>query len=202
VEVHPGRISREAAARIDLFFPESVHTTSQNNKDLNMNAPMSPLCFAALTAALAALLAGCETTQPTAATGKAEPKILSVTRQNGKGIPNGRSDSAAPYLRVIKLQTATDPGYGYSAANPIKTGPYDNRLHLLYLNSLRDPKGEPVAYERRGACCEYEDKALPSGGGLLDAYDIQIDGGSKTITIYVDMYRIGPPMLPIGFTAR
>jgi hypothetical protein len=168
-----------------------------------MNALMSRLCLAASTAALAALLAGCQTTQPTAATGKAEPEIISVTRQNGKGIPNGRSDSTAPYLRIIKLQTATDPGYGYTAAKPIKTGSRaDTRLHLLYLNSLRGPKGEPVSYERRGACCEYEDKTLPSGGGLLDAYDIQVDGGSKTITIYVDMYRIGPPLLPVGFTAR
>ncbi|AYQ26818.1 MULTISPECIES: hypothetical protein [unclassified Polaromonas] len=164
-----------------------------------MNALMSRLYLAALSAAL---VAGCQTTQPTAATGKAEPEIISVTRQGGKGIPNGRSDSTAPYLRVIKLQTATDPGYGYSAANPIRTGPYDNRLHLLYLNSLRGPKGEPVTYERRGACCEFEDKSIPTGGGLLDVYDIQVDGGSKTITIYVDMYRKGPPLLPFGFTAR
>lgn len=153
--------------------------------------------------ALAAIaLAGCQTTQPSLAAGAAEPVIVSSLRSQGKGVPNGRSDSAAPYLRIRKLPIATDPGYGYSAAKPIKTGPRDARLHLLYLNSLRGPKGEPVSYERRGACCEYEDKSLPTGGGFLDFYDVQVDGGSATITIYVDMYRMGPPQLPVGFTGR
>lgn len=162
-----------------------------------MNALISRLFLLALATAL---LAGCQTTQPSA--GNPEPVIVSSLRSGGKGVPNGRSDSTAPYLRTLKLPVATDPGYGYSAAKPIRTGPYDTRLHLLYLNSLRGPKGEPVTYERRGACCEFEDKSLPRGGGLLDVYDIQVDGGSKTITIYVDMYRIGPPQLPVGFTAR
>lgn len=170
-----------------------------------MNAQASRLSILALTALV---LSGCQTTQPSPSASNPEPVIVSALRQGGKGIPYGRSDSTAPYLRVIKLQTATDPGYGYSAAKPIKTGPRDNRLHLLYLNSLRGPKGEPVTYERRGACCEYEDKSitsiggLPSGGGLLDVYDVQVDGGGKTITIYVDMYRMGPPQLPVGFTGR
>jgi hypothetical protein len=167
-----------------------------------MNALLPRSSHLAILALAGALLAGCQTTQPGVSASNPEAKILSVTRQNGKGIPNGRSDSTAPYLRVIKLPTATDPGYGYSADKAIRTGPYDNRLHLLYLNSLRGPKGQPVTYERRGACCEFEDKSIPTGGGLLDVYDIQVDGGSKTITIYVDMYRKGPPVLPVGFTGR
>jgi hypothetical protein len=164
-----------------------------------MNALVSRLSPVAITAAL---LAGCQTTQPSPGASNPEPVIVSSLRSGGKGVLNGRSDSTAPYLRTPKLPVATDPGYGYSAAEPIRTGPYDTRLHLLYLNSLRGPKGEPVTYERRGACCEFEDKSLTRGGGLLDVYDIQVDGGSKTITIYVDMYRMGSPQLPVGFTAR
>lgn len=173
-----------------------------------MNALVSRSSHLVILALTATILAGCQTTQPGPGASNPEPKILSVTRVGGKGIPNGRSDSAAPYFRTLKLPIATDPGYGYSAAKPIKTGPRDKSFHHLYLNSLRGPKGEPVTYERRGACCEYEDKSiptgsgLPSGGGLLDVYDIQVDGGSKTITIYVDMYRMGPPQMPVGFTAR
>lgn len=59
-----------------------------------------------------------------------------------------------------------------------------------------------MEYERKGACCEFEDKTLPFGGGLIDVYKIQVDGNSKVITLYVDMYRVGPPQLPVGFTAR
>lgn len=59
-----------------------------------------------------------------------------------------------------------------------------------------------MTYERRGACCDFEDKSPPMGGGLLDVYDVQVDGSSEPIVIYVDIYRPGPPMLPIGFTGR
>lgn len=173
-----------------------------------MNALISRTSHLAILALTAVILAGCRTTQPIADANNPEPVIVSSLRQGGKGVPNGRSDSTEPYFRTLKLPVATDPGYGYSAAKPIKTGPRDKSFHHLYLNSLRGPKGEPVTYERRGACCEYQDKSiptvsgLPSGGGLLDVYDIQVDGGSKTITIYVDMYRSGPPLLPVGFTGR
>lgn len=164
-----------------------------------MNTLASRLSILALTAAL---LAGCQTTQPGAGASNAEPKIVSSLRSGGKGIPNGRSDSTAPYFRIIKLPVSTDPSYGYSAAKPIKTGPRDESFHHLYLNSMRGPKGEPVTYERRGACCDFEDKSRPMGGGLLDVYDVLIDGSSKPIVIYVDIYRPGPPVLPVGFTGR
>jgi len=152
--------------------------------------------------AIAINLVACQTTQPSKVTGSSEPQIVSSTRSNGKGIPNGRTDSAAPYLRMTTLEPASDPEYGYSPEKPIKTGPVALRFHLLYLNSLRGPKGEIVEYERKGACCAFEDKTLPFGGGLLDVYKIKIDGNNDVITLYVDMYKKGPPQLPVGFTAR
>jgi hypothetical protein len=166
-----------------------------------MHALVSRFSIIALSTAL---LAGCQTTQPSPSASNPEPVIVSSLRQGGKGVPNGRSDSTGPYFRSVKLPIATDPGYGYSAAKPIKTGSRNNNIHILYLNSLRGPKGEPVTYERRGACCDFEDKSLPMGGGLLDVYDVNVDGSSKSITIYVDMYRTGqgPLQLPVGFTAR
>lgn len=158
---------------------------------------MNPLLLRAPLFLLAAgLLAACQTAPPTP-----EPKILSSTRSEGKGVPNGRSDSAAPYLR-IKLQPATDPQYGYSPGKPIRTAPRAAGLHIAYLNALRGPKGEPVTYERRGACCEFEDKSLPLGGGLLDVYKLQVDGSNDVLTLYVDMYRSGPPQVPAGLTMR
>jgi hypothetical protein len=155
--------------------------------------------------AVAIILSACQAIQTkSGASNRSEPEIRSSTYSGGKGVPNGRTDSALPYLRAVKLEVASDPEYGYSPERPIKTGPAASRLHLLYLNSLRGPKGEVVEYERKGSCCEFEDKSLPLGGGLLDVYKIKVDGSGEVVTLYVDMYRNRkePLQLPVGFTVR
>lgn len=150
----------------------------------------------------ALFLSACQPTLPSTLVTKPEPKILSFQRSKGKGIPNGRSDSTAPFLRGVNWQQANDPEYGYSQEKPIRMGKLPARSNIYYLNTLRGPNGEAIEYERKGACCEYEDKSLPLGGGLLDVYKVKVDGNSDELTLYVDMYRLGPPQLPVGFTAR
>lgn len=149
--------------------------------------------------ALVTLLAACQSQPPSPPQG--EP-ILSLTTREGRGVPNGRSDSRAPYWQSTELQLTTDPEYGRSSAKPIRTGSAFSRGHILFLNALRGPHGEPVEYERKGACCRFEDKSLPLGGGLLDVYRVWVDGADAEVLLYVDMYRRGTPQIPAGFTAR
>jgi hypothetical protein len=148
------------------------------------------------------LLFGCQAPQTAPAPAGQTPELLGSTRVGGKGIPNGRSDSTAPYLKGVRLAAASDPEYGRTPQKPIFTGPLGGRTHILFLNSLRGMNGEPLEYERRGSCCEFEDKSLPWGGGLLDVYTLRIDGGNKELTLYVNMYRPGPPQIPPGFAQR
>ena len=108
----------------------------------------------------------------------------------------------APYLKEVRLRAASDPEYGRTPKKPILTGPAGGRTHILFLNSLRGANGEPLEYERRGSCCEFEDKSLPFGGGLLDVYAVRIDGTNTELTLYVNMYRPGPPQVPTGFSQR
>ncbi|NUU01996.1 hypothetical protein [Herbaspirillum robiniae] len=133
------------------------------------------------------------------------PKILSSTVANGKGVPNGRSDNSDRYLHSA-LKSAEDPGYGYSQSNPVKVGPRtQGRLHIVYLNSLRGPKGEPLEYERKGACCMFANpatSAIPGGVGLLDVYRVRVEGEAQDRYLFVDMYDPGPPMIPVGMTQR
>jgi len=37
---------------------------------------------------------------------------------------------------------------------------------------------------------------------LLDVYRIKIDGSSVEVLLFVDMYRMGLPEVPAGFTVR
>lgn len=161
--------------------------------------PNQSLLAAALIVATA-ILGGCQTTPPD--TGQPEPKILSVTKSQGRGIPNGRSDSAAPFLRKGQLPPAGTPQYGYSQHQPIKTKAAGQYGHILFLNALRGPNGETIEYERLGACCDFVDPSLPMGGGLLDIYLVRVLGRDAVTKLYVDMYTTGSPQLPRGFTAR
>jgi len=97
---------------------------------------------------------------------------------------------------------ASDPEYGKSSDKPIRTGPVFSRGHILFLNALRGPNGEPIEYERIGSCCAFEDESPPFRGGLLDVYRIKIDGSSVEVLLFVDMYRMGLPEVPAGFTVR
>src|SRR5689334_13916853 len=81
------------------------------------------------------------------------PKLTSAQTRNGKGVPSGRSDSREDYIHT-RLEKAKDANYGLNEHNPVKVGPRHSDLpHILYLNSLRGPNGEPIEWERIGACC-------------------------------------------------
>ncbi len=137
------------------------------------------------------------------------PTIKTSLHQAGKGVPNGRSDSAAPFLKDV-IRIATETSYGYSEKNPIKTGPFSpskRNLHLLYLNALRGPNGESVEYERKGACCQHRIEGANSSDPLLnmsilDVYRIRVDGSDTDKFLFVDMYESGAPQIPQEFTQR
>jgi hypothetical protein len=157
------------------------------------------LCFV-LT--LSVLLTACQAPPAPSTAPPTAPEILARSTKAGKGVPNGRSDTQAPYLRM-PLLISQDPGYGFSKEKPIKVGPRSRtNLHILFLNALRGPQGQPLEYERQGACCEFPSVHTPMGIGLLDVYRIRVDGTDQDRLIYVDMYEPGPPQIPMGFTLR
>jgi hypothetical protein len=152
---------------------------------------------------LAATLAACQAPPtPQASTPSAGIEVTSAQKRDGRGFPYGRSDGPGPYMRLMKLRASTDPKYGTTPENPICTGPVRDLGHILFLNSLRGPKGEPLEYERKGACCAFLDTRVPQGGGALDVYTVKVDGSDKAIELVVDMYRPCGMQLPVGLTQR
>jgi hypothetical protein len=88
-----------------------------------------------------------------------------------------------------------DSTYGFAQANPVRVGgdvfggPARARA---YLDNLRGPEGEPVAYERTGSITLAET--------ILDAYSLSGSGLGAPVTIYVDEYSFEPLYAPVGFT--
>lgn len=164
---------------------------------------MRRLLQTTILALCAVLLAACSTSSPPKAS---SPEILSKTVVAGKGVPNGRSDSGMTFNKVANA--STDPTYGYSPKNPIKVvtvagDPRQGSLaSRMYLNGLRGLNGQPIEYERRGSCCQYATPNGVMGGGILDVYDIKIDGIKEPVVLYVNMYDPGTLVAPMGFIPR
>ncbi len=150
---------------------------------------------------LAGLLGACATSPPAR---PVDPELFAMTRHDGKGTPNGRSDSDESFIAVDLV--AADAGYGHTAADPIKLGgvaedegPLRERL---FLNGLRGPDDEPIAYERLGSCCPFQTALGFEGLGLLDKFELRIDGHAEPIHLYIDIYDEEAVRVPVGLLPR
>jgi hypothetical protein len=97
--------------------------------------------------------------------------------------------------------------FGYSPENPVKVGGGAESgvaNEHAWLDSLRGPNGEPTTWFRIGSCCTFLTPNAPAdmqGHGALDAYEVTVQGQSRPVLLYVNMYD--PPTsqtLPEGFT--
>jgi hypothetical protein len=89
---------------------------------------------------------------------------------------------------------STDPSYGLTRENPIKTGGgamYMASRQVKYLNALRGLAGEGVHFKRNGS-------GPGPDGTTLDTYSLDIRGDRKT-TLYLDGYHWSDPLAPKGF---
>ena len=89
-------------------------------------------------------------------------------------------------------------GYGFSPTEPIHVGGGPEGQHA-FLDSLRGPEGQALAWRRLGSCCEFETPNSLMGLGLLDMYEVIYEGQERSAILYLDMYDAGPVEAPSGF---
>lgn len=152
-----------------------------------------------------AACAGASATTPTAAEPSLEsaltavvptetprhPTPMSATMANGCVIPCGTSSVTAG---VWLVGTSDDPTYGYSEENPIRVASVPGYTEMIYLQGLWGPEGQPVSFERIGSCCSSPDRP-----GLLDTISVTYEGLEEPVVLYLDAYRSGPLLAPMGF---
>ena len=99
---------------------------------------------------------------------------------------------------------ATSRDYGRSPEHPIQVaalqadgGPGKS---CRYLNALRGPNGQEITFDRLGTCCAF---AIPGRDldGMLDIYEIWWDGAQEPVKLYLDFYRSGELLIPVGLRA-
>lgn len=97
--------------------------------------------------------------------------------------------------------------YGISERNPIQLGSQSGRsgpkvLHE-YMDRLRGPRNEKVAYRRVGTCCEFETpRGLFGGKGVLEVWEVTYDGLPKPTKLFLNLYDHGEVSPPVGFLLK
>ncbi len=117
--------------------------------------------------------------------------------------PSGGT-AEGPSPDPTRTRSAPDSTYGYTQEKAIRVGGGLDRgaaNERAYLRTLRGPNGEPVTFVRKGSCCRFDHKEGPMGTGFLDIYEVTYPGLAKPVTLYLDMYRAGELLIPVGFTA-
>ena len=95
--------------------------------------------------------------------------------------------------------------YGFAPENPIKvgSGPDGGTANIrAYLQLLRDPKGNPVRFEKISSCCGDASKNAPKGLAMLDKYQMNYfdeNGDLKTVYVYFSYYDYEEPQILFGF---
>jgi hypothetical protein len=100
--------------------------------------------------------------------------------------------------KALNADGSVTDDYGYSENNPIKAGGGVPGEHK-YLRSLTGPNGESIAYERLGSCCMFKTNNSEWGSGMLDRYEVEIDGDTVKKILYLNMYDKEKVYAPKGF---
>lgn len=115
-------------------------------------------------------------------------------------------DSNSVVLQKFTYQILTDKSkdesYGYEQNNPIKVGHQNPTAQRAYLSLLRDSKGKPVKYERKGSRVAYPSENGFMGWASVDIYEVKYRnqrGKKETAILYLSFYDYEEPRIPVGF---
>lgn len=106
----------------------------------------------------------------------------------------------------VITEYAKDSQYGYNADYPINLGPlYDKQEEqniVYFLNALEGPKGEKLVYQKTATCCPFPSDTHGIGAGTLSIYEVELEGTSKKISLYFNIYEKGQIVCPKGLNIK
>jgi hypothetical protein len=108
---------------------------------------------------------------------------------------------SAPAAGQKTCEISTDPEFALTAAKPARVGGgafYVAARERRYLEALRGPAGQPIAFKRLGQA--RGPNSGPNSLDILDNWQVTYDGLEKPISIFIDAYHYGEPKAPVGFT--
>ncbi|MCP3136845.1 fibril protein [Pyxidicoccus xibeiensis] len=112
------------------------------------------------------------------------------------------SNKSASPAREARARTAAAPGgellsYGFDPRDPVRVG-WGNQGVLAFLELLRGPQGQRIAWRRVGPCCEAD--ASPSRAPSLEVFEVTYEGLATPVRLYLDPHHGDAIYAPQGFT--
>jgi len=110
------------------------------------------------------------------------------------------------YNSFVITKKAVNKKYAYNENYPVNVGftTLEDGLNnqMRFLNALAGPKGEKITYKLVDTCCPFPTKKSDMGAGMLDIFEINYEGQSKPILLYINKFERGEIMIPVGLTTR
>ncbi|HYH94836.1 hypothetical protein [Hyalangium sp.] len=113
--------------------------------------------------------------------------------------PKARPRSSLVHAEAWQPARGEEGSYGFSPDHPIHVGGGPEGQHA-FLEALRGPEGQSLAWRRLGSCCAFETPNGFMGQGLLDMYEVIYEGMEQPVILYLDMYDSEQVAAPAGFT--
>lgn len=128
----------------------------------------------------------------------------------GTALKNVDDNAPIPTLNkdnTFKLtEYSKDKMYGYEPDYPINvffSNSKDENLNATrFLNALAGPNGEKITYTKLESCCPFSTKRSEMGAGFLDIYELQWEGQSKPVKLYLNIYEKGQLLVPVGLSIK
>lgn len=125
-------------------------------------------------------------------------------------LKNVYDDAPIPTLSKNKTFVLTDfskdKKYGYNPDYPINVfyiNAKDENLNAeLFLQALGGPKGEKITFSKVESCCPFPSKRTEMGSGFLDVYELQWEGQTEPIKLYLNIYEKGYLLVPVGLSIK
>ncbi|MFD2909627.1 2-dehydro-3-deoxyphosphooctonate aldolase [Flavobacterium ardleyense] len=101
---------------------------------------------------------------------------------------------------------AKDGKYAFDADYPINIGSISENQENLnvqyYFNGLEGPNGEKIIFNKVDTCCPFPSKNTAMGAGTISIYEITLEGSTKKLTMYFNIYEKGQILCPKGFQIK
>ena len=121
-------------------------------------------------------------------------------------------DDNAPFPTLTADNTfvltahSNDKKYGFDADYPINVfylnATNENLNAERYLNALAGPNGEKITITKLESCCPFPTKRVAIGAGFLDIYQLQWQGQTKPVKLYLNIYERGYLLIPTGLSVK
>lgn len=99
---------------------------------------------------------------------------------------------------------STDSKYGFDKDYPINIGfdheRFGERSAMYFFNALQGPNGEKISFLKIDNCCPFPTTRSVMGGGILDIYEVKLEGTNAKFILYVNIFDKGKLECPKGFS--